>query len=335
MAWIIRFLWVKAGSMVLPGKTVQLWGFSTFDGIPQVPGPTIQAQVGDVIDINLFNSVLNTEPIGEPVSIIFPGQKNVMVRQGPRGNFRPVQPQYQDGKLISLADYVPPGPGMHVLTYRFRADKPGIYLYESGTNSEKQIQMGMYGVILVRPAGYNRPFHPNFRTAYGAGTGSKYDVEKVLVLGEFDSVMHESVVPGEYYNVLTFRPDYWAINGRCYPDTLKDNDNSGQPYGSLISCRVGERVLLRIINAGFQSHTLYFGGLTGRVVAEDSFPLATYERDMSYEKAGITLGSGQSADVIITPTAAGEIYLYDREYNHLVNNDQFPGGMMTKMEILP
>jgi len=36
-------------------------------------------------------------------------------------------------------------------------------------------------------------------------------------------------------------------------------------------------------------------------------------------------------DVIITPTTTGEYYLCDREYNHLVNNEQFPGGMMTRL----
>ncbi len=68
------------------------------------------------------------------------------------------------------------------------------------------------------------------------------------------------------------------------------------------------------------------GGFTGRVVAEDSSPLITAEIDATYEKTGITLGSGQSIDLILNPETPGRFYLYDREYHHLVNNNVFPGG---------
>ncbi|MFZ5634333.1 MAG: multicopper oxidase domain-containing protein [Bacillota bacterium] len=329
MALKTKNLWAKAGLLSFPGKTIPFWGFSSSArGTPKLPGPIIEATVGDKIRIRLRND------IGEPVSIIFPGQDGIRAKFSDEWTFRPVQPRYSGGIIISLTDYLDAGTTKYI-EYAFRVTKPGIYLYESGTNPEKQIQMGLYGIILVRPFGYNLPFHPNYMTAYGAGTGSNYDVEKVLVLGEIDSVMHNDVIPAVYYDMLKYKPDCWLINGRSFPDTLGSDNNSSQPSGSGISCRVGQRVLLRVINAGYQNHTFYLGGLMGRVVAGDSFPLMTPEVDATYEKTGVTLGSGQSFDIVFTPAASGEFYLYDREYNHLVNNEQFPGGMMTRMQVSP
>lgn len=329
MALVTKNLWAKAGSLSLPGRTAPFWGFAGSAGaVPQIPGPLIQTTALDTLRIRLANN------LGEPASIIFPGQENVMARKLPGGTLRPVRPQYSDGKMISLTDYLDANTSDRI-EYRFSTSKPGIYLYESGTNPEKQIQMGLYGVILVRPPGYNIPGHPNYKTAYGAGTDSRYNVEKIIIAGEIDSTMHDNVFPNVYYDMLKFKPHYWMINGRSFPDTLNNDDSSSQPYGSLINCRTGERVLLRIVNAGFQNHTIYFGGLTGRVVAEDSFPLRSPLMDATYEKTGVTTGSGQSFDVLIIPEAQGEFYIYDREYHHLVNNNQFPGGMMTKIIVSP
>ena len=328
MATVVRLFTADKGTISLFGNNVPFWGYSSGFGSPQFPGPLIEAREGDNIRVILFNTVGG---FGEPVSIIFPGQQNVMKRNVPGGAIEPVQPRYSEGVLESLTDYL--GPEDFGLEYRFQAARPGIFLYESGTSPEKQVQMGFYGPMVIWPAGQNIPFHPNYKTAYGAGTGSNYDVYKILVLGEVDTAMHSAASPGVYFNMLNFKPDAWTVNGRSYPDTLAGDNTSTQPYGSGISCQAGERVLLRIINAGFQNHTFYFGGLTGRVVAEDSYPLATPAGDATYEKAGITLGSGQSADVIITPTTPGEHLLYDREYSHLVNHDQFPGGMMTRLTV--
>ncbi len=357
MGTVMKFLWAKTGSLSLPGKTIPFWGFSTFQRDPQVPGPIVEAKAGDKIIIGLFNSFYNSSPIQEPVSIIFPGQENVKVnelehfwrrfmlyfytqndrylsRLALRGSV-PVKPQYSEDLMVSLTNYLEPTNyyNLKSIVYNFDAVNPGIYLYESGTNCEKQIQMGLYGVIVIRPIGYDTPGHPNYKTAYGVDTGSEYDVEKILVLGEFDSNMHNNVDSGYYDDMLKFKPDCWVINGRSYPDTLNEDNSSSQPYSSKISCRAGERVLLRIINAGFYTHTLYLGGLLGRVIAEDNFPLKQSGMDATYEKAGFTLGAGQSVDIIVTPTIPGEFYLYAREYNHLVNNEEFPGGMMTKLEV--
>lgn len=336
MATIIESLWFVKGSIFLPGKTIPCWGFSRNNQFPQVPGPLIEAEAGNDIFIVLLNSFLNENPVNEPTSIYFPGQENVMASSWPYFDFQPVQPQFQDDILVSLTNYLEPGDyqSSDALIYRFKATRPGIFLYESGTNPEKQIQMGAYGILNIHPVGYNLPEHPSFQTAYGSGTESEYDIQKILVLGEFDSQLHDSVVPGEYYNMLNFNPDNWVINGRAYPDTIEDDFHPGQLYNSTIICNPGDRVLLRLINAGFITHTFSLGQFEGKIIAEDSYPLVNAEQDISYYQNSITLAAGQSIDLIIIPEEIGEYILYSRRYNHLVNNEQFPGGMMTRLEVI-
>lgn len=332
MALVVRNLWVKRGTLSLPGRTVPFWGFAPSDTAPpRLPGPTIEARVGDMVFVLLRSNELN-----ERVSIMFPGQRNVRVIGSPRG-VRRASPKYADGRMISFTDFLDPSAPGHI-TYVFNATRPGVYLYESGTSPERQVQMGLYGVVLIRPRGYNIPTDPDYKTAYGAGTGTRFDVEKTLVLSDIDTLMHEALDSSEAYNILDYSPDYWMINGRSYPDTVRrDGDPAlpSQPSGSSIAVRVGQRLLLRIINAGFQDHTLHFGGLVARVVAGDGYPLTTHTADASYEKTAITLGSGQSFDVMVTPTSPGEFYLRNRNYNHLVNLDSFPGGMMTRLDVAP
>ncbi|NLG83254.1 MAG: multicopper oxidase domain-containing protein [Firmicutes bacterium] len=332
MALVQANLWAKQGTILLAGRPLAFWGFSAdAGGAPTLPGPVLEATVGDTVEI-----VLQNPGFAQPVSLIFPGQEAVSVLEA-GGGFRRVAPQYRDGAIVSLADYLEPE-AESSLTYRFRAVKPGIYLYESGTEPEIQVQMGLYGILIVRPPGHDLPGHPNYQTAYGAGTGSEYDRERILVLGEIDSRLHEAVAQGAAYDILDFAPDRWLINGRSYPDTLAPAGDPGlpsQPRGAGLRVKTGWRVLLRIVNAGFQHHTLVLGGLTGRVVAGDGFSLVSPALDASYHKSALTLGSGQSYDVIVVPEAPGEYFLHAGEYHHLVNDDLFPGGMMTKMEVVP
>jgi FtsP/CotA-like multicopper oxidase with cupredoxin domain len=128
MATVSISLWVEQGSLNLPVGNIPLWGFAPFKGgIPTLPGPLIEAEVGDTVNISLHNQTI---PV--PVSLIFPGQEDVMAKK-PAGNWHRVSPQYSGGTMISLTDFLEPGSTGYI-QYRFRAAKPGIYLYESGTS---------------------------------------------------------------------------------------------------------------------------------------------------------------------------------------------------------
>ena len=40
------------------------------------------------------------------------------------------------------------------MTYSFIANNPGTFLYQSGTDPAKQVRMGLFGAMIVRPIGH-------------------------------------------------------------------------------------------------------------------------------------------------------------------------------------
>ncbi|KJS75667.1 MAG: multicopper oxidase [Desulfotomaculum sp. BICA1-6] len=280
-------LWAKDGYLSTPdGNSIYFWGFSKSEtGPAQLPGPHIVARQGETININLYNTLT------EPVSISFSGQSGIMA------DGQPVQPQYTDGKLLSFFNHAEPG-GM--VSYTFTPSFPGTFIYESGTNPHKQVPMGLYGGMVVRPADYN-PDAREFKTAYGAGTDTEYDREYLLITWEIDPDMHQAVEEGKPYLVSKFLPRYWTLNGRCAPDTMLMDGLDylpHQPYGSMIMGQPGEKILMRYIGAGIENHPLHPHGTHTRVVAVDGRLLRNENVDLSFKRFTVLVGAGQTYDQI-------------------------------------
>jgi manganese oxidase len=318
MAVVNQRLWAKQGILDMPdGLSVPFWGFATTpNGKPQLPGPFINAKVGDTIRITLRND------LNVVVSLIFPGQTNIPV------------PVKSNGVFVSFNTHALPG---QTVQYTISALRPGVFLYESGTEPEKQVSMGLYGAILIHPDKVNNPSHPDYKTAYGSNTGSDFDIEKVLILSDLDSRLNSNAGTGNPFNILDFEPQYWLINGRSFPHSvLPDNVSflQSQPVSSKVNAIPGQKVLLRLINAGSQNHTFRLEGLTARVVAIDGWPLVTQVSNASYLKNTIIIAAGESYDLIFTPGTVGQYYLHDRDLHHLCNVNQYPGGMATRLDVL-
>jgi len=58
--------------------------------------------------------------------------------------------------------------------------------------------------------------------------------------------------------------------------------------------------------------------------------------NLSYLTSSVTLGGGESADIILDTTgvAPGTYFLYTTDLNNLSNNEEDFGGMMTEIVIL-
>ena len=110
------------------------------------------------------------------------------------------------------------------------ADHPGTFLYESGTNPEKQVRMGLFGALIVRPAA-------GADYAYNRADSQFTPIEEFMVLlSEIDPYQHQRVEQGKAFNMNNYHPRYWLINGRGFPDSIADNGASWlptQPYGAL------------------------------------------------------------------------------------------------------
>lgn len=150
------------------------------------------------------------------------------------------------------------------MTYSFIASKAGTYQYHSGTQPALQVEMGLVGALIVRPA--------TAKQAYGHAA-TAYDREYLLVLTEMDPSIHDQVAMGNLNPDLSdYFPVQWYINGRNGMDTLY-GDNipwmPTQPYGSVVLGKPGEKVLLRLVNAGRDAHPFHVHGNHITVVGRD------------------------------------------------------------------
>ncbi len=114
-----------------------MWGYAQGGGAFQHPGPVLCVNQGDTVTVILNNN------LPEKVSIMFPGQENVLA------NGVPAQPEVSGAALTSLTNVAAANGGS--VTYSFVANHPGTYIYESGTNPQKQVRMGLFGTLIVRP----------------------------------------------------------------------------------------------------------------------------------------------------------------------------------------
>jgi FtsP/CotA-like multicopper oxidase with cupredoxin domain len=268
------------------GNSVYMWGYGNADatGDFQMPGPVLCVNEGDTVSVSLHND------LGEPVSIAFPGQEDVMVG----GDL--AQPQFDgSGHVTSLTNTAAPGGD---ITYTFTASHPGTYLYESGTEPDKQVQMGLYGALIVRPDGHSNWAYGSARTAFDAGR------EYLVLMDDIDPNLHFAVEHGRPYHAAKFTDRYWTVNGRAFPDTIADNGAAwlpNQPYGALVrvEANAAEPVLVRMLNAGMVNHPFHPHANHVRTIARDGRLLeGPAGQDTSMEAFTKTLGSGETADVL-------------------------------------
>jgi len=239
---------------VADGGSIYSWGYST-NGTMQLPGPTLILTEGDEITISLTNSL----PVAAGnVSIVFPGHKVTSTTGGVAGA---LTQEASTGNSVS---------------YTFIASKPGTYQYHSGTRSELQVEMGLYGAIIVRPNTPAAGCAP-LLSAYNH-SGTCYDREYLYLLSEIDIDTHraaEAQAGGAGpINIGTgqFTSEYWMINGRAAPDTMASAGAAilpHQPYNAMTRMHPGERLLMRVVGVGREFHPFHFHGNHARVLARD------------------------------------------------------------------
>jgi FtsP/CotA-like multicopper oxidase with cupredoxin domain len=188
------------------------------------------------------------------------------------------------------------------VTYSFVASHPGTFIYESGTDPQKQVNMGLFGALIVRPTQ-----GANF--AYNRADSQFTSTEEFMVLlSEIDPYQHQAVEAGQNFDMNTYHPRYWLINGRGFPDSIADNYAPflpNQPYGAL--ARVYEYNatthplpgMARYLNVGTEDYPFHPHGNNGRIIGRDGNPLeGPAGQDLSFEKFSLNIGPGQTWDVI-------------------------------------
>src|SRR5690349_5874703 len=231
------------------------------------------------------------------------------------------------------------------LTYFYRPHDAGTYMYHCHFEDVEHVQMGMTGMVFVRPAQNRTPLHAGERYAYNDGDGSTaYDREFAFMITELWSAAHYRDAHIQVNDWTDYDPSFWLLNGRAYPDTTAPNGDplstaagrlQYQPISSLIRCNAGDRVLLRMSNLGYQNHELTVDNIDLTVIAKDASLLKGRDGTTNYLTTNaVEVGPGESRDAIFVAPGPGEYLLYDRKYSYLDNGGGAGyGGMMTKIVV--
>ena len=332
------------------GKLQYIFGFSDMTGVSQddaisegilaaeFPAPTIELNEGEEFYLTLTNVGMLMRPdLADPHTVHFHG-------------------------FPDAADIFDGLPDASVsinmessLSYYYNIVEPGTYMYHCHVEATEHMQMGMLGNLYVKPRQNGRTYsdpdgsgrkYKSF--AYNDADGSTgYDVEFPIQIGAFDSKFHDASMNVQPLPFADMKADYGMLNGRGYPDTAnpdplvppdETNGKISQPVSSLITANVGQKILLRVSNLNVTDFfTLTAPGLTMKVVGTGARILRSkgkrWGKDLYYDTASITLGGGESADVLIDTNniPAGNYFLYATELNFLNNNEEEYGGMMTEI----
>jgi FtsP/CotA-like multicopper oxidase with cupredoxin domain len=344
------------------GRSLYTFGFADVTSTPtdqvgldllnaNFAAPTIELQQGKDFYLTLTNVSMAMRPdLFDPHTVHFHGF--------------PQQPPVFDG--------MPEGSfGVNMgssVTYYYKLNDPGTYMYHCHQEATEHMQMGMLGNLFVKPTQDNGP-----AISYGGKSYTKfvyndrdgstgYDVAKPLQLGSMDHVFHEmslSINPLPFKNM---KDTYPMINGRGYPDTVnpaalpppaEKTDylaaqnvaaDSSQPVSSLVTAKKGERILLRLTNLNVTNYyTITAQGLPMKVVGVGARQLRGPEvtpgmndgKDLYYETSSVTLGGGESTEVMIDTSQVepGTYFLYTTNLNFLSNFEEDNGGMMTEIVV--
>jgi manganese oxidase len=298
----VRSTWLKMPD----GQKIYAFGYTDDPkGPAKIPGPPIVVNEGDTVNLRLNNDQDPTKtqynPDGDGHTIHLHGLD---------------MPSALDGDPMTA----PGGHSVmqgHSFLYHFVAKYSGTYWYHCHESAAEHIQMGMYGALVIRPRG-----HPD--QAYNGTPTFKKDY--TLVLSDIDSGRHQQDYDnlnkgGQDVNWTDYRPNYFLINGKAWPDTMSDpNDN--------INATVGQTVLVRLINSGYTVHSIHSHGFHFQVIGTDGRKL-----DSPYYKDTLDMAPGERYDILFHFDQVGRYMFHDHIEQHTTNNGEYPGGMITMINV--
>ncbi len=307
------------GYVTMPdGRKIYVFGFTDDPkGDAKIPAPTIIINEGDDLYLTLVNKGMTRSENLEGHTI------------HPHGFLVPAM---FDG-VPEFSVSVPPLGGK--FTYYIKAEKPGTYIYHCHVRAPVHIEMGMYGMIIVR-AKKGEHYVYNDESTY-------FDREYAYVLSEYDYRVHDAeskkeTCCGKTFNIIDEHPQYWIANVP-FPDTLKD------PH--LLKIKQGEKILVRMLNIGQESHAMHIHGMEFTIVGKDQNMLKS-----PIVSNTLHIAPGETFDLIITLPDKEENPEYAKVlrykqgldemfpwHDHMdykaTNNGVFPGGMFIPIKVIP
>jgi FtsP/CotA-like multicopper oxidase with cupredoxin domain len=308
-------------------------------GNAQFPAPLIYCAVGDTVTIRLKNlGITNPNAAGnDPHTIHLHGLDVDVANDGvPETSVAAIPAGVPVDGPFTLSN----GAG-NVVVYKFTPKVAATYFYHCHQEADIHVNMGMMGALIV----YNKTDAGRLKGPGYSGNlfGTGYDKDVVMLLDDTNVAQHDSEagsvssLPGqtlnfdgltanEYpaapimsagdYNPVDYQPQYWFINNISFPMTVHGNAynltyadwiQAHPGYDPLITGSVSkkDKVLLRVINMGFETQPMHMHGFHGKILGSDqrAWDWASQGNNaqigQGLEKNTLTVGSGETYEWLI------------------------------------
>ena len=316
----IRLEIIEVQEEVYPGEFTTFWVFAPegqgMAAEARAPSPTIRVEQGDRVRITLRNTHYF------PHTIHLHGA---------------IHPNAMDGVPEITQPAVNPGQSF---TYEFIAKNPGTHFYHCHVQPDVHVLMGLVGMLVIEP---NRPNNIFSHLVPGAGripdlaraAAAQYQREYSLVYMDIDDRLNRIATaftdPREIekrmhrdYDSTQRQANIFLLNGRSYPFTLRDTP---------IEVRAGERVKLRVLNAGARPIKLHTHGHHPILTHVDGYALP---EDQRVVRDVFDVGAAQRIDLELRPgsddtyaSGPGVWIMHDHTEQTVTNKGISPGGDIT------
>jgi FtsP/CotA-like multicopper oxidase with cupredoxin domain len=331
----------------------------TLTGAAEFSAPTIIAREGQKLYITLTNVGFRERPdLGDPHTIHFHGFPNA-------GSVFDGEPMASFGINMGTSFtyfYDNKFPG----TYMWHCHVEAAEHMQMGMLGNLYILPAQDGTSIAYPRGSLQPYTTHTKFAYDdCPTGSDpmcgstgYDVMYFLQETAFDPEFHRrdhTYMPVDFANM---NDTYSMLNGRGYPDTVNPNillnaaNAPSQPTPGIpftvdpatgarapLAIKKGQKLLLHLSSLATEAfYTVTALGIPMRVVGQGAQLLrGPTGTNTSYATGSVTLSGGEGVDVLLdtTTVSPGTYFLYTTNFNHLSNDAEDFGGMMTEIVVSP
>ncbi|MGH8556587.1 MAG: multicopper oxidase domain-containing protein, partial [Methylococcales bacterium] len=312
----------------LNGMATYNYGSYEASSLLRPPSPTIRVEVGDHVMITLENThylphTIHLHGVDHSYHLDHP------MYDGKRGN---------DG--VSETSHLPVMPGQ-TFTYELTPRQPGTQLYHCHEQAPIHVAMGLMGLFVVEE---NRP--NNWLQTLNVGAGrvrhpsvavrERYAAEYDMIYQELDKDLHDLIIQSNdprqigmltsrVYDVTQSAPEYFLLNGRSFPYTLRD---------SLIVVNPDQKIKIRLANGGDdQGIAIHTHGHKPTITHYDGVlhnPAAWVQRDVfDLEPAQRYDLELNTVDDGLNSFGPGVWMMHDHREKAITNHGQFPGGNIT------
>ncbi|MFB6084023.1 MAG: multicopper oxidase domain-containing protein [Halorientalis sp.] len=284
----------------------------------RMPSPPLRVEAGDRVKLTVENThylphTLHLHGVDHPYMVNGSGNDGV--------------PQTSEKPIL-------PGESR---TYEFTPRQPGTMYYHCHVVPSVHVTMGLNGMFVVARnrsenyvqtinVGAGRVRHPSkaIRRNYTAA----YDLHYQAVDKELHRIPQRYNDPrvvarrtNRVYDRTNATPDYFLLNGRSFPYTLRE---------SMVIVQPDERYRLRILNGGSETVSLHTHGHKVTVEAKDGVSLS---EDEEVVRDVVTLTAAQRLDVTLNTTndglhsyGQGVWFLHDHREEAVTTDGISPGG---------